>query len=362
MKRKKIALYDPYLDVLGGGEKHILSIIESISDNADIEIFWNKNLYKQIQSRLNINFPQDPIFINNIFAKGRNIFQKINCLKKYDYFFYVTDGSYFFSFAKNNYIFCMIPDKKLYKLNLFNKLKTSNYNFISNSKFTNTWLNKWGIKSEVIYPYIDTFFIQYDLSSIKKEKIILSVGRFFKQLHSKRQDILIKTFLQLKKTNRLFSDYKLILAGGVKKEDEDYFQSIKKLSENNNSIVFKSNISFKELLELYKKSQIFWHIAGFEVDEMKNPEMAEHFGLSPLEAMAMGCITFAYNAGGLRETIENGKNGFLFDTTDELIKKTSDVISNEALSNEIIKAAKLDVIKKFNYSTFKKNVLSAIYK
>ena len=78
--------------------------------------------------------------------------------------------------------------------------------------------------------------------------------------------------------------------------------------------------------------------------------------------MAMGCITFAYNAGGLKETIENGKNGFLFDTTNELIKKTSDVISNEALSNEIRKVAKLAVIKKFSYSTFIKNVLSVVNK
>ena len=360
MKRKKIALYDPYLDVLGGGEKHILSIIKAISENADIDIFWDKNIYKDIQTRLNITFSIDPMFKNNIFHNKQNIIQKFNSLKEYDYFFYVTDGSYFFSSAKKNYIFCMIPDKNLYKLSLINKLKTFNYNFISNSEFTKKWLNNWGIKSTIIYPYIDSTFTKYEISEVKKEKIILSVGRFFKHLHSKRQDILIKTFSQLKKTNNLFSDYKLILAGGVKKEDEDYFSSIKKIGGNDKSIILKPNISFKDLYELYKKSQIFWHIAGFGVDENKNPELAEHFGLSPLEAMAMGCITFTYNAGGLKETIENGKNGFLFDTTNELIKKTSDVITNEALLNEIRKTAKSDVIKKFSYSTFKKNVLSVI--
>lgn len=362
MKRKKIALYDPYLDVLGGGEKHILSIIKALSENADVDIFWDKNIYKDIQARLNISFPTDPTFKNNVFHNKQNIIQKFNSLKDYDYFFYVTDGSYFFSSAKNNYIFCMVPDKNLYKLNLVNKLKTSNYNFLSNSEFTKKWLNTWGIKSTIIYPYIDSTFSKYDISEIKKEKIILSVGRFFKHLHSKRQDILIKTFLHLKKTSNLFSDYKLILAGGVKKEDKNYFLSIKKMSENDKSVILKPNISFKELHELYKKSQIFWHIAGYGVDENKNPELAEHFGLSPLEAMAMGCITFSYNTGGLRETIENGKNGFLFNTTNELIKKTSDVISNEILSNKIRKAAKLDVIKKFSYTTFKKNVLSVVYK
>lgn len=362
MKRKKIALYDPYLDVLGGGEKHILSIVKSISENSDIDIFWDEDIYKDIKSRLNISFSTPLVFKKNIFYKKQNILQKLNILKEYDYFFYITDGSYFFSSAKNNFIFCMIPDKKLYKMSFLNKLKTSNCRFISNSEFTKQWLQTWGVSSEVIYPYIDQEFINYDISTIKKEKIILSVGRFFKHLHSKRQDLLIKCFIKLKKENVMFSDYKLILAGGVKKEDENYFLSLKKELKSDESVEFKTNISFKELFNLYKKAEIFWHIAGFGIDETKNPELTEHFGLSPLEAMAMGCITFGYNAGGLKESIENDKNGFLFNSTSELIDKTRNTTMNKEITNKIRKNAKKTVSEKFSINQFNKMVSSVINK
>jgi len=362
MKRKKIALYDAYLDVLGGGEKHILSIVKSISENSDIDIFWDENIYGDIKSRLNISFSTPPIFRKNIFNKKQNILKKLNALKEYDYFFYVTDGSYFFSSAKNNFIFCMIPDKKLYKMSLLNKLKTINYRFISNSNFTKKWLQTWGVSSDVVYPFIDQEFINYDIVSIKKEKIILSVGRFFKHLHSKRQDLLIRCFKELKKENEMFSDYKLILAGGVKKEDENYFLSLKNESKADPSIEFKSNISFKDLFKLYEKSEIFWHIAGFGIDENKNPHLAEHFGLAPLEAMAMGCITFGYNAGGLKETINDSKNGFLFNSISELIDKTRNIIMNNEMSDKIKKDAKKTVSEKFSVVAFNKMVSSVINK
>src|SRR3989344_2393064 len=359
MKRKKSGLYDPYLDVLGGGEKHILSIINSVSKNSDIEIFWNKDIYDEIRSRLNITFSPPPKFTNNIFS-SKNIMQKLSSLKKYDAFFYVTDGSYFFSSAKRNYIFCMIPNRNLYDMAVVNRLKTANYRFISNSEFTKKWLSKWGVRSNVIYPYIDQQFINFDIPSVKKEKIILSVGRFFKHLHSKRQDLIINVFLELKKENPLFEGYKLILVGGVKKDDEEYFLSLKNKFKNDLSIEFKTNISFEDLFNLYKKAEIFWHIAGFGVDENKNPELTEHFGLAPLEAMSMGCITFGYNAGGLKETIIDGKNGFLFNSFEQLKAKSSDILINAGLMKKIRGEAKKHVKNKFSLKVFNENVRNVI--
>ena len=129
-------------------------------------------------------------------------------------FFYVTDGSYFFSGAKKNFVYAMIPDKKLYSQNLINRLKLLNYQFITHSLFTQKWLKKFGIESKVIMPYLDDKLINSDIKFSKKEKIILSVGRFFSHLHSKRQDLIIQAFKKLKVKFKKFSDYKLILAGG----------------------------------------------------------------------------------------------------------------------------------------------------
>jgi len=353
---KKIALYNPYLDTLGGGEKHILSIIKVFENFGYTPyIFWDKNLKKEIKNRLGLNFKK-LLFLSNIFKKKSSfsLLKKFFILKQFDYFFYVTDGSYFLSPAKKNFVFAMNPDKNLYKLKLINRLKLLNYHFISNSFFTHQWLKKWEINSFIITPYIDEKL--FKLNSQKKEKIILSVGRFFSHLHSKRQDIIIKTFKKMKQKNYLFNNFKLILAGGLKEEDKIYFNYLKKIADNDQSIIFKPNISQKELYNLYQKANFFWHFAGYGINENQFPQKVEHLGITPLEAMAAGCLTFCYNAGGPKILINDGKTGFLFNNQDQIIKKMVNIII-DTKNQEIIKKNAYDfILKNFSYKVFKKRV------
>lgn len=179
MRKKKAALYNPYLDILGGGERHILSIMQVLEkDGYDVDIFWNTNLAPEIETKFGLTF-QNLQFRQNIFGEGLNSIQKAIELKKYDIFLYVTDGSYFGSFAKQNFVFCMVPDKKLYSQSMLNKLKRINWRFITNSRFTQYHLKNWGIQATVVYPYLDSQFLDTKIENIKKDKIILSVGRFF---------------------------------------------------------------------------------------------------------------------------------------------------------------------------------------
>ncbi|OGK09226.1 hypothetical protein A2767_06815 [Candidatus Roizmanbacteria bacterium RIFCSPHIGHO2_01_FULL_35_10] len=359
---KKAALYDPYLNTLGGGEKHILSILKVLEDEGfEINIFWDKNLQSQIENRFRLQFVNKLRVLPNIFNNlGSNnpqgLLKKLITLKGFDIFFYVTDGSYFFSSAKKNYVFCMVPNKNLYKRSLINKLKTFNYRFITNSYFTQNWLKKWEIKSEVIYPYLNQDFIDIKIDNLKKENIILSVGRFYGHLHSKKQSILINLFNKLKQTNDMFKDFKLILAGGLKEEDKSYFAELESSIKNNPDILLKPNLSYSELFELYKKSKIYIHLAGFGVDENKNPEQVEHLGIAPLEAIASGCLTFCYNAGGPKEIIENEKKGFLFNSQEELISMLSNTQLNKKKLGQIKINAKKFAVNNFNYKIFSKKV------
>lgn len=357
MKRKQAGLYDPYLDVLGGGEKHILSILKALEDESvDISIFWNENLQNDFKIRLDLSFKYLITFLPNVFERKSLILKKIKTLKRFDYFFYVTDGSYFVSTAKQNFVFCMVPKQELYNMNLLNRLKTGNYKFITNSKFTQSWLKKWGIKSDVLYPYLGERFITTEVLPHQKKKIILSVGRFFKHLHSKKHDSLIETFRKLKSTSSEFKNYKLILAGAVKDEDTSYFEKLKDSVKGDSSIQLKPNILFEELFELYQQSSFFWHMAGLGVNEEKFPYRVEHLGITPLEAMATGSVVFCVNSGGPKELVKDGINGFLFSSTQDLIRKTVEIISKKDLQRKIRENAKRYAKKNFNYEVFQKRV------
>lgn len=356
MRKKTAALYNPYLDVMGGGERHILSILKVLAEHEYFPvIFWDKDLTDKIRDALHIKFPLPIEFKKNIFASGvSDSFNKYKSIGEHDIFLYVTDGSYFFSGAKKNFVFCMVPQQSLYNQSLLNKVKTGNYSFISNSNYTAGWLKKWGIHSTVLYPYIQQEF--FDNHTTNKEKIILTVGRFFKHLHSKRQDKAIEYFLELQNSNEQFKDYKLFLAGSLKPEDNNYFEELKTLANNNPNIEFKTNISFDELLKLYKKSQYYWHMAGIDINEEKNPEKVEHLGITPLEAMASGAIVFAYNAGGLKEIIKHGETGYLFLSKEQLIRNMKEAHDNKEKQATISKNAYDYVKNSFSYDTFKKRV------
>ncbi len=355
MKRKKAALYNPYLDTMGGGERHILAIMKAIEDAGyEIHIFWDNDLNNVISSKLNLEFTSPIHYHDNIF-KNSSVIEKLQTLSNYDLFFYVTDGSYFFSTAKKNYVFCMVPNKDLYKLNTFSKLKTHNYSFIANSEFTKSWLKKWNINAEVIYPSLDNHFINLDPSTLKKENTILSVGRFFGHLHSKKHDVIIKAFKQLH-INPKFSHLKLVLAGSLKNEDKNYFQSLVELIGDDKSIELKANLPHSKLLQLYKDAKYYWHFAGYGVNESRHPEQVEHLGITPLEAMASGCITFCYKAGGPKEIIQNAQNGFLFQDDNELFQKMQEIITNEELQQSIKNNAVKFVHEHFRFDVLKKRV------
>lgn len=348
MRRKTVGLYTPYLDVMGGGEKHILSILKVFDDAGyNVVIFWNTDLSLEIQDKLKLTF-EHLRFEKDL--REMTFIEKAKKISPLDWMLYVTDGSYFFSPAKKTAIFCMVPEKKLYHLSPLNALKTANAIFIANSHFTATWLNKWGINSQVVYPYVSEEL--FTSSPWKRSPIILSVGRFFKHLHAKRHPDLIKTFLRF---HAYHPEYVLVLAGGVKDEDKEYVEELKREFPQP-YILFKINIAFTLLKDLYKNAMMYWHFAGFGVDALTNPEQVEHLGMTPLEAMASRTVPFCYSEGGPRELIESGKNGFLFKSSEELLKQTSYFLSSPSLQSQMGDTAYQFANKSFRYNQFADHV------
>ncbi|KXK09111.1 MAG: Glycosyltransferase Gtf1 [Microgenomates bacterium OLB22] len=114
-----------------------------------------------------------------------------------------------------------------------------------------------------------------------------------------------------------YKKYSLFLVGGLREQDRDYFSQLQELARNEPSIILAPNLDRKSLLKLFRESEYYWHATGLGVSE-EEPELVEHFGITPLEAASSGCIVLAHDSGGPHEIFSHGKNGFLYKTQQDL--------------------------------------------
>lgn len=206
--------------------------------------------------------------------------------------------------------------------------------FLADSKFSKKWTKTYLDKeSTVLYPPIDT----QEFKPGKKKKMILSVGRFFIGGHSKRHDVMVQSFKKLVDRGKISSGWELHFVGGVSSGSE-HSEYLKKVQEDSKGypVYFHFSASFEELKKLYSEATIYWHAAGFGVNEKKEPYKMEHFGITPIESMAAGCIPIVYRGGGLTEIV--GEDDVLtWKTTDELVKNTNTFINNDDLTTRYSK-------------------------
>lgn len=195
---------------------------------------------------------------------------------------------------------------------------------VSISKFTKKWIKKyWDLNSKLVYPPVNT---DQFYSNDKKNKWIVSTGRFFVGGHNKKQLEMVQAFKQI---HALFPDWELHLIGSVNegKVHSNYFNEVL-LESKNLPITIHNNVPFSELTEILSKSTIYWHASGLGTNEEKYPVMMEHFGITVVEAMASGCIPIVIDKGGPAEILVNAKIPLLWKNIDELIKTTSFLIKD----------------------------------
>lgn len=335
----KAAIYNPYLDTLGGGERYTLSFAKVLAEKGySVDIEWKSiSIKEKIKERFGFKLDKKINFIDDI-KRGEN----------YDICFWISDGSIPTLRARSNFLHFQVPFKNINGRSLLNKMKLFRINkIICNSSFTKNIIDKeYGVDSLVIYPPIDTTSIKPK----RKEKVISYVGRYSNLVQNKGHEIIINTFKNLVK-EKGFSEWKLILAGGVEVGVGNYLKRLKSLAKGNN-IEFIESPNFDKLKEIYGKSKFFWSAAGYGVNEKNNPEKLEHFGISLIESMAAGAVPVVFGAGGYKEIITNGENGFLYDNKNELIKITKRVISEKGLFKKISNNA-IYTSRKYSYEKFK---------
>jgi glycosyltransferase involved in cell wall biosynthesis len=353
----KALIFDPYFDTLGGGERYCLTVAECLLENSwQTDLWWDQtsDLKKAIE-RFGLNI--DKLGLIGKKMEEFSFIEKLILMRKYDLVFWLSDGSIPTLTGRNNILHIQAPLTGFSSFrvsNLIKKLLISKVVF--NSKFTRNHLScDFKGKSIVLYPPIDV----NQFSPGKKENIIIGVGRFEQttQMQTKRQDVLVRAFKKM--VDKGLSGWKLVLVGGSlgNPQKNKNLIFLKKASKGY-PIEFIVDGPFEVLKDYYSKAKIFWHAAGYDIDEQKEPWKVEHFGITPVEAMAAGCVPVVIDKGGLKEIVRRGV-GYRWGTEEELVKITSQLIGKpfkiKKLSLSATKASK-----DFSKSRFNKQFLDIL--
>lgn len=338
----KIGIYSPYLKTLTGGEKYIFSIASCLAKNHTVEIFWDeKEIIEKASKKFNISL-EGVVVRPNIFTSKTHLVTRLRQTASYDRVILLSDGSIPLVASKELILHFQFPVEWVNASSPFTKFKMSRVSkVICNSYFTKKYIDKkFNIKSFVLYPPSDI-----NTGPIpEKENLILTVGRFSVLPNGtdfKKLSFLVSAFKEFQK--KRLKGWRFAIVTSVLPENEKEFEDFKKKIGSQYIAVYK-NIPFTEIVKLYGKAKIYWHATGFGEDLEKDPDRAEHFGISTVEAMSYGAVPVVINAGGQKEIVEEGKNGYLWDTEEKLIKDTHMVATDtklfEKLSVEASKSSK----------------------
>lgn len=358
----KIAFLSPYLGSLhrGGGEKHLLDTARFAAKWHQVELHFPlerkaelgdlSEIKSMYESYFGISLEHVRFVYSNLIATN-SPFLKFILSRKYDALYLVTDGSFFFSSAKKNIVHFQIPFGSPSK-SILNSLKIMNWPYRNtNSKFTRKHIvSEWKIEvQQVHYPLIN--LKEFKSDKIKKNRI-LHVGRFFKQLHAKRQDVLIDIFELLQKKSIEAGKWELHLAGHV--EDAEYFSLLQNKAKGL-PIFFHIDIDRSSLLSLYASAKIYWHATGYQINETINPDRVEHFGISTIEAIASGCVPIVHGKGGQTEILYETAPELLWQSAEDCVVMTKKIIESETMRKRLLnKIEKIPI--NYGESSFEKRI------
>jgi glycosyltransferase involved in cell wall biosynthesis len=206
--------------------------------------------------------------------------------------------------------------------------------FLANSDYSRQWAKtRWGVDCQVVYPPVDV-----DIPPAPKEPLILSVGRFSTKAHGKKQLEMMQAF---RASGLGTAGWTYASVGGLNSREENhaYFERVRAAGAGLPTIV-ESNLDRSALKDLFARARIFWHATGLNDDTEAHPELAEHFGISTVEAMAAGCVPVVINKGGQAEIVEHGISGFVWTSIEQLLNYSQMLTTDPGLWARMSAAAR----------------------
>lgn len=208
---------------------------------------------------------------------------------------------------------------------------------MANSEYTRRWIRKlWRVDADVLYPPIQVDRLH---ASPEREKVVLSVGRFFAPGlgHAKRQLEMVQWFGELVRAGKL-PGWSMTVLGGCEDFQRPYLETVRAAAEGL-PVRIEANAPRAVVEQAMSTASVFWSATGYGEDEQRAPWAHEHFGMTTAEAMAGGCVPVVIDRAGQREIVRDGEHGFRWSTPEQLMDRTVQVASDPALRERMSAAA-----------------------
>ncbi len=317
----KVALVHDYIKEYGGAERVLETLTEIFPDAPIYTSFYKLNSegYRHFKNKKIIAswVQYFPFFGSKLYSPLRFLTPLIwgsFKLSKYD--LVISSASWYIAkgFKKPNdkfmeICYCHTPPRWLYGYNTsvnfqkywpvkvyalivghflrlydFKQAQKVDY-FIANSKEVQARIKKFYRRdSTVIYPPVSLPKVQ----KVKKGDYYFIVSRI---VGAKGLDLAVEAALKM--------GFKLKIAGSPAGY---YFEHDKLVKKSQNKVEFLGQVSDEELAKLYGGAKGFLALSK-----------DEDFGITPVESMLCGTPVIAFNGGGYKETVIDGKTGVLFD-------------------------------------------------
>jgi len=341
----KIAVFEPYIEGIGGAQKVILKYCLYLKSKGHLlEIFTQR--YDQKTA-----YPDFSKLKITIIRPTQKNLSPIAFLRKFKGFdIYITNDfpSNFISIRNKPSVWiCYSPKRYFYdlkdyfyenasfkgKISLFLKhLFFKKIDKLSARKTTKIFPISKTISKRIKKYYNlhtqDIFYCGIDTKKYKSKEpknYFLYVSRLVKP---KRVDLAIKAMQLIKDKN-----IELYIIGKGPEES-----NLKKLAEGNNKIKFLGELDEEQLIDSYAECLVIIFVP-----------LDEDWGLIPLEAGASGKPVIGANEGGLKETIIDNKTGFLINPSPENIAEKIILLNkNRELAKKMGLEAR-EYVKKFDW-------------
>ena len=226
-----------------------------------------------------------------------------------------------------------------------------------NSQFTASTLAKTfpNIKSKVhvLYPPIDTRPVKIEApAGGTRGKYFLSLNRYERKKDLGLAIEAFADFVSSRKQSGLGDVVQLIMAGGYDarlSENVEYFKELEALIARAglvDRVVMLKNISDAERIGFLAHAEAVIYTPQFE-----------HFGIVPCEAMALGTPVIAWNNGGPKESVLDGRTGWLCVDRSEFGIAMSKSLNR---GTEMSAACKKRVESKFSLSAFSQSLATLL--